>query len=259
MKQCINYEEYHGDNGDIELSLVIPCYNEEAVLPVSIPPLLNLCQKSNLKYEIILVNNGSWDATPRVIDSFIAQGYPVKRVDVPVNQGYGWGIICGLKVVRGKYIGYMGADGQIQAEDVMRTWQKMREASGETVVKGKRINRADGPLRRSVSWVFNTLFVLLYGPITRDVNGTPKFFYREHLPILNLTSKGSFLDAELLIKAHALRFDIIEVPVTFYPRQGGASTVRVMSKSWEFFKDMIQFRYRNGIKIWLNEIKPYEQ
>lgn len=254
-KQYIKTEEAQSTRDNVELSFVMPCYNEEAVLPISIPPLLKLFNGLNLSYEVILVNNGSWDSTPKVIDSFIDEGYRVRRVNVPVNQGYGWGIICGAKEARGEYIGYMGADGQIKPDDVIRIWQEMKRVKRGTIVKGQRINRADGISRRLLSWAFNTLFFIFFGTITKDVNGTPKFFFKDDFQILQPTWKDSFIDPELLIKAKALKFDIKEVPITFHRRDGGASTVRVFSKSIEFLKDMIEFRFSASLKKWMADAK----
>jgi hypothetical protein len=98
----------------------------------------------------------------------------------------------------------------------------------------------------------------VYGVITPDVNGTPKFFHREDLQLLKPTSKDSFIDPELMIKAKALKFSIIEVPATFHQRQCGSSTVKVLPVSFEFLKNMILFRFRGGIKHWLAEERRHE-
>ncbi len=253
MNQRNSHKDSLLTNEGIEMSVVIPCYNEEETLPVSIPPLLDLCRELNLRYEVILVNNGSWDSTPKVIDLFIAQGYPVKRVDVPVNQGYGWGIICGLKEAKGKYIGYMCCDGQTSPDDVLRTFRAIQGTQRGVMTKVNRSIRNDGWIRGLSSKAFNLLFRIMFGAITSDINGVPKIFHREDLQLLNPTSKDSFIDPELMIKAKALGFKIVEVPVTSYPRQGGASTVRVLSKSLEFLKNMLLFRFGGGIKAWLTE------
>ena len=237
-------------NDDVELSIVIPCYNEEEVLPVSIPPLLELLKGLNLQYEVILVNNGSWDSTSKVIDSFIHKGFPVKRVDVPVNQGYGWGIICGLKEARGKYIGYMCCDGQISPADVVHTFQAIQNTRKGTMSKIKRIRRADGWVRDFSSRSFNLLFRIMFGVITPDVNGVPKFFHREDLHALEPFSKDMAIDPELMIKAKTLGFNIAEVPADFYKRQGGSSAVSVLHYGFEFIKIMIKFRWGRHLKDW---------
>lgn len=240
-------------NGDIELSIVIPCYNEEEAMPVSIPPLLHRCQELNLRHEVILVNNGSWDSTPEIIDSFISQGYPVQRVDVAVNHGPGWGVICGLGKAKGKYVAYMCADGQIKPEDVVRIFRAIQGTERGVMAKARRVYRLDGWRRRFLSWVFNLFFLIIFGGITPDVNGMPKIFHREDLQRLKPTEKWVFQDAEFMIKAKALGFKIIEVPVTSYQRQGGKSAVRMIHVSLTFLKDIIRYRCGKNIKNWLAE------
>jgi glycosyltransferase involved in cell wall biosynthesis len=237
----------------IELSIVMPCYNEEGVLPLSIPPLLDLCRELNLRYEMILVNNGSWDSTPQVIDSFISSGYPVRRVDVAVNQGYGWGVICGLKEATGRYIAYMSSDGQIHSEDVIRTYRAIQGTDRGVMAKAQRINRADGWLRKFISKVYNLLLLTMFRGITTDINGAPKIFHKEDLQVLKPTSKDWFIDSELMLKAQVLGLDVIEVPVTFYKRESGASAVRLLSTSLEFLRNMVRFRWGTDIKGWLAE------
>ena len=224
----------------VELSIIMPCYNEEATLPISIPPLLELLDKEKVSYEVILVNNGSYDSTPTVIDSFTT----VRRVDVLNNEGYGKGVIAGVKAAKGECVAYMGADGQITPRDFMSVWEIAKKIERHTIVKGLRIVRTEGFSRSFPSWVFNILFAQVFGQISYDVNGTPKCLHREDFISLNIESKNSFIDPELLIKAKLCNYRVIEVPLTFYPRSNGTSTVKVFSKSIEFIKEMIRWRLR---------------
>ena len=86
----------------IELSIVMLCYNEEKVLPTGILPLLKLLNANGINYEVILVDNGSRDSTSKVIDSFIKERYPIKKVKIEVNHGYARGVICGLEHAKGE-------------------------------------------------------------------------------------------------------------------------------------------------------------
>lgn len=241
---------------DTELSLVIPCYNEEAVLPVSMPPLLRALGAAGIRYELILVNNGSWDATSQKMEDFIRQGWPVRRVDVPTNRGFGWGAICGLRDASGTYVGYACADGQISSEDIVRIFEAGRAAGPGTIAKARRIRRQDGWLRGLTSRILNSLFTLIYGAITPDVNGSPKFFHRDDLARLDPTSLDSFLDPELMIKARILGMKVIEIPVTFLKRQGGRSTVKVVNTGGEFILNLVRFRRRPDFRKWLQSVNP---
>lgn len=236
---------------DVELSIVIPCYNEEEALPLTIPPLLGMLDQASASYEVILVDNGSMDSTATVISSLVAQGHPVRRVEVAVNQGYGWGVICGLKAARGRHVGYMCADGQIAAKDVVRAFRAIQGAESRTLAKVKRIDRGDGWLRRGVSWCFNVAFRLMYGAITTDVNGTPKFFHRADLQLLNPLSKDNFIDAEIMIKAGAAHFRILEISAAFLRRGGGISKIGVLGTSLELMKHLISFRRDREFMAWV--------
>jgi glycosyltransferase involved in cell wall biosynthesis len=234
----------------VVLSLVIPCYNEEAVLPKSMPPLLAACTSLNIPFELVMVNNGSWDATPQKIDEFIRQGFPVKRVDVPVNKGFGLGVISGLHASAGTYVGYACADGQVSPEDILKIFDSVRKAGPGTIAKAQRAKRMDGRLRGLTSGVYNALFTLINGRITPDVNGVPKFMHRDDLARLDPKSPDSFIDPELMIKARILGLKVIEVPVTFLKRQGGRSTVKVMKTSWEFVCNLLSYRRRADFLKW---------
>ena len=227
----------------IDLSLVIPCYNEAETLPITIPPLLKELTDHSVKYEMILVRNGSKDETGKVIDSFIAAGHPVRRVDVEVNEGYGWGVICGMRQARGAFIGYMVCDGQIAPEDVYRTWRAINRAEERTFAKVRRVTRNDGALRWIVSHVYNLLFVILFRAITVDVNGVPKFLHRDEVEKLAPESKDWFIDAELVIKGRSHRLTFVEVPVDFLVRSGGKTNVRI-GTVFEFIRNMLRARFK---------------
>lgn len=242
--------EITSQNDQIELSVVIPCYNEAEALPVTIPPLLETCKKLGVKYEMILVNNGSWDATSDIIDSFTAQDYPVRRCDVKINQGYGWGVITGLKEAQGKYIAFMCADGQNVPEDIVKVYKAIVNTKRGTVAKIQRMTRNDGFIRALVSFFYNLLFLFLYGKAVRDVNGTPKIFHQQDLKMLDLKVKDSFLDPEVAIKAKFLSFKIIEIPVVFHKRASGKSTVSIISTGLEFLGHFLSYPMDQEFRNW---------
>jgi glycosyltransferase involved in cell wall biosynthesis len=227
----------------LELSLVIPCYNEAQTLPRTIPPLVKELVEHGVKCELILVRNGSKDDTGKVIDGFIAAGLPVRRVDVEVNEGYGWGVINGMRQARGAFVGYMGCDGQIAPEDVYRTWRAINRAEERTFAKVRRVSRNDGAIRWFVSRAYNLLFLVLFKAITTDVNGVPKFIHREELEKIAPTSKDWFIDAEFVIKARRDLLTFVEVPVDFMVRAGGESNVR-FGTVFEFIKNMLRAKWR---------------
>jgi len=223
------------------LSLVIPFYNEEKNVREVISGLSDTFERSSADYELILVNNGSSDKTPQILES-LARKKPdaIKVVHVSVNQGYGCGIINGLKRVSEEYVGFMDGDGQIKPSDVLRVYSKLIDEDLD-LCQVKRVAREDGPIRKFISYCYNFVFRFLFSLNVKDINATPKIMRRDIYEKLDLVSKDWFLDAEVIIKCTKMRCKIGEVSVTFHKRETGKSYVN-LSTILEFLKNMIRCR-----------------
>jgi len=136
--------------------MVMPLYNEERNIPQVIPELVAEFEKEGVDYELVLVDNGSRDATGNLLAGLARENPRLKVVTVEVNQGYGWGIISGLRQAQGHYIGYMCADGQISPRDVVRVYQRLLEGDCD-LAKVWRTERYDGALRRINSAIYNSI------------------------------------------------------------------------------------------------------
>ena len=206
-------------------------------------------ESSSSDYELILVNNGSVDKSPQILEN-LAGTKPgkIKVVHISVNQGYGWGIINGLKLASGEFVGYMCGDGQIKPQDVIKVFHSIKNENYD-LVKVKRVVRKDGIIRKVLSTVYNFLFLVAFNARTLDVNGSPKVFKRELLEIISPSSKDWFLDAEIMIKAKYLNLKVEEVPVEFLRREKGRSHVGFLT-ILEFTKNMFYYKLGRGIKEW---------
>ena len=239
-----------------EFSLVVPCYNEQESIPFTIPPLCAAFEKAGVRLELLAVDNGSKDRTGEILDGFAAKGLPVRKVRVDVNQGYGWGILCGLREARGEWVGMIPCDGQVDPEDVVKLFESVRYSDGKVIGKVRRRFRLDGFLRKVVSVGYNVLvFALWPGLGSIDVNGSPKILHRDVLQRLDLQSKRWFLDPELMIKAHYLGVRVIEVIVFARMRGHGLSHVRATT-CWEFFSTLMRYRFGSEIGRWRGSVQP---
>ncbi len=225
-----------------ELSLSIPCYNEENCLEATARDLLRAFTERGIALELVLVDNGSTDGTGCVIDALAAAGLPVRKVRVDVNQGYGHGVLEGLKACRAPLVGFTCADGQVAADDIARLYQAMHAAGPPLLAKVRRRFRKDGLLRRIQSVGYNTVMLLLFGPMGLDVNGNPKLFPREACDRMRLRSLDWFLDPEVMIKARWMGLRILELDVDGVHRQGGKSHVR-WHTCLEFTRNILRYRY----------------
>jgi len=191
---------------DMALSLVIPFYNEEKNVREVISGLSDTFERSSVDYELVLVNNGSSDKTPQILES-LARKKPdaIKVVHVSVNQGYGCGIINGLKRVSEEYVGFMDGDGQIKPSDVLRVCSKLIDEDLD-LCQAKRVAREDGLVRKFISYCYNFIFRFLFSLNVKDINATPKIMRREIYQKLDLVSKDWFLDVEVIIKCTKIRW-----------------------------------------------------
>lgn len=238
-----------------DISLVMPCYNEETSIIKTAPDLVNSFLKEKIDLQLILVNNGSTDRTEEIIDQFTSSGLPIEKVNIAVNEGYGNGILEGLKRSRGRYVGFLCADGQVAPQDVIKAYRLANGNGHLCLAKVRRKFRPDGLIRKVVSIGFNGLISCLFlGLHSLDVNGNPKIFPYEMLQLLSLSSKNWFLDAEIMIKTKILKIPVFEMNVKGRLRQGGKSNVRVQT-CFEFFKSIYEYRFGHSIKKWQNILK----
>ena len=229
--------------GHARLSLVLPFYNEEANVTRVIHDLENAFQRERLnEYEIVGVNNGSWDRTGELLKTLHEKDSRVKIVTVSVNKGLGFGILQGFNASEGDYIGFHPGDGQIGAGDVVNVWRKLVREDLD-LCKVRRVVREDGIQRRVISLIFNFLCRVMFGIRSDDVNGIPKIMKREALEKMALVSRDWFIDTEIMIKAAQFGLKIGEENVHFLKRKGGKSSINYRALL-QFLKNMMLCRIK---------------
>jgi glycosyltransferase involved in cell wall biosynthesis len=233
-----------------EVSFIMPCYNEQEVIPYTIPQLCDAFAKAGHKLELVACDNGSSDRTGELIHEFVAKGLPVVHHRVEPNEGYGNGVLKTIAVCSAPWIGIIPADGQVDAEDVARLFDAVKHTDGKVIGKVRRRFRMDGPLRKIVSVIYNALVFCLWPNLgSIDINGSPKIIHRDVLRRLDLESKQWFLDPEMMVKAHYLGVRVLEMNVFARMRGNGLSHVRA-STCWEFFTKLIAFRFGPKLARW---------
>ncbi len=233
-----------------DLSLVMPCYNEEAIVEYTARRLWRAFERAGYRLEIVAVDNGSRDRTGAVLQKLADAGELITQHRVEINEGYGHGVLCGLPLASGNLLGIIPADGQVDAEDVVSLYEAAAAADGQVIAKVRRRFRMDGLFRKVVSVFYNAFVRLLWPSLNSiDINGSPKLFPRSVLPLLQLTSKGWLLDPEIMVKCHHLGLRVLEFNVFARMRGNGVSHVRV-GTCWEFFKYLLRFRFSSDLSRW---------
>lgn len=227
-----------------DLTFVVPCYNEQAVVGETIPPLWAALAAEFPSAELLLVDNGSTDGTGAILARLAETDARIRVVTVPVNRGYGLGVLTGYRAARGGCIGHIPADGPVDPADVAMLARKAVTLGAGTLLTAVRRDRQETWIRRTVSGIYNTLFMVIFGAYTPDINGTPKFVHRDDLTRLALSSEDYFLEAEMMIKARRTGMRTVAISVDSRMREGGMSKVstRLLRTCLEFGRNMLRAR-----------------
>jgi glycosyltransferase involved in cell wall biosynthesis len=237
------------------LSLIMPCYNEEEVIGYTIPRLVQAFEKCDYPLQLVVCNNGSSDRTGELVDGLISEGYPIVLKHIEVNEGYGNGILESIPMCSGEWIGIIPADGQVDAEDVVRVYESVSRSNGLVLGKVFRRFRLDGAWRALVSTIYNWFMLLLWPGIgSHDVNGSPKILHRDVLVAMKLESRDWLLDPEIMIKAGYMGIGVIEMNVFSRMREHGQSHVQVTTV-WMFISVLLSFRFGSKLKNWRRDFK----
>ena len=203
-----------------DLSLVIPCFNESANLARLVETVAR-CIPSDVSTEVVFVDNGSTDDSARVLDDLLPRHSFAVAAHVPVNKGYGYGIMAGLRRTSGIVVGWTHADLQTDPQDVVSGYRAFaRELrDGRVVLKGRRVNR---PLvDRAFTAGMSLAASLALGQRFSDVNGQPKLFSRRLLAEMGAAPNDFSLDLYLLWLARREGYAVVEYPVAFGRRSAG--------------------------------------
>jgi len=203
----------------MRFSLVIPCYNEEANIPLLLERCKGLTRHPDI--EVILVDNGSTDNTQTVLLELLPQYTGCRSVRVEENQGYGFGILTGLKAAKGEIIGWTHADLQTDPQDAYRGLEFFDRHGSDVFVKGRRYGRpiADIVFTLGMS-VFET--VLLGKPMW-DINAQPTMFARTFFESWSEPPHDFSLDLYAYYQARRKGIKIYRFPVIFGERAHGVS------------------------------------
>ena len=210
---------------NIDLSIIIPCYNEEENIPNILREFNNIFKThSNINIELILVDNGSLDNTGKVIDEEISKNVYAfaRKVCLKVNKGYGFGILSGLRAARGSLLAFTHGDLQTDPADVLRAYElylAKSETKCKVLIKGCRCNRKLNEHLFSLG--MQILASIILGIHLSEINAQPKLFSRELFGLMTAPPMDFSFDLYAVSLAKKTGFGIYELPVYLKKRQHG--------------------------------------
>lgn len=218
--------------GAPKIAIVIPAFNEER----NIEKVLHEIQKlraARPRWQIlpIVVNDGSSDRTEQVLER-LAPIYGAQAVSLPLNLGIGRAVQTGLRyAVRwGADVALqLDGDGQHPAEQVPQIVCPILAGNAEVVVGSRYVKGAGGnvssALRQAGTWFFYRLLKMLTGNEIKDATSGFRAFSAEATDFLSRYYPDDYPEVEAYVPLSRKRFQILEVPVTMRPRQGGRSSI----------------------------------
>jgi len=211
----------------LELELVLPCYNESRSLKSLVLRTKAAAERAGFgpeRFRLVLVDNGSTDETAAVLKELEVGGLGpwFKSVNIPKNEGYGHGLLVGLRATEAPVIGWTHADQQCDPGDALKAYTLLASSNEEKLlVKGVRTGR--DIKERFVSRVFEFFARVLLGLFVFEVNAQPKVFRRELLSALTSPPKNFAFDLYVLFRAVRQGYVIKSINVLFPPRIHGLS------------------------------------
>jgi len=233
-------------NAALELSLVIPAYNEQELIGSTLMVLIQFLEKRQLSYEILVVDDGSLDTTPQIVMQFSKDQPDVRLLPQPFNMGKGRAIQRGVMESKGKYILFMDADLPYDLSAIDSILTALRGdydlAIGSRHLEGSEVR--DIPMLRYLAGqIFSWLVGILMFPGIHDTQCGLKGFRADAAKNIfkRLTIQEFGFDVEVLYIARKLKYSILPVPVKMIGFRYD-SRIKVLRDSGRMFLDLFAIR-----------------
>jgi len=222
----------------LTLSVILPAHNEAENIQNTVENCISYLEYTVSDYEVVVVNDGSQDATKDIVLEMSAKNSKIVLVNHEVNKGYGAALRSGFEEAGREYIFFMDSDGQFNIQDLDRL---LPLVGPEYVVIGYREDRADSFIRSLNAWLYGMYIYLMFGLNVKDMDCAFKIFpHKAYQDLKPIKSGGALFTAEFLIKLKKAGYILKEVPVRHFPRQFGTQSganidviLRMFKESWK--------------------------
>ena len=203
------------------LSVFFPAYNDSGTIASMVIRAVKAASELTPDFEVIVIDDGSADATAEIADE-LARTYPqVRAVHHPRNRDYGAALRTGFRAATKDLIFYTDGDAQYDPAELKTLWESFRPDTD--LVNGYKISRADPLHRIVIGRLYHYIVSLLFGLKLRDVDCDFRLMRRSIFERINLEKTSGIICVEMMKKIQDAGFRIVEVPVHHYHRAYGKS------------------------------------
>jgi glycosyltransferase involved in cell wall biosynthesis len=219
------------------ISVFFPAFNDEGSIAALVRDALAVLPSLTDDYEVIVVNDGSTDSTPAILDELARTLPHVRAVHHERNRGYGGALRTGFASATKELVFYTDGDAQYDVRELARLYPLLTD--GVDVVNGYKTGRADAGRRKVAGALYNRLAHLFFDIPIRDVDCDFRLLRRAALDGVELFSSSGSICVEMVHKLSRAGRVFVELPVSHYQRAHGRSQFftprRVARTAYDFF------------------------
>lgn len=234
------------------LTVVFPMFNEEYYVRKTINETLRVIKSITDDYEIIIVDDASSDNSASIADDLSRQNNRIKVIHNKKNMKLGGSLKNGFNLASKNLVLYSDIDMPFELSEVEKAVNILLQESADLVCAYRLNRRIEGIKRYIYSVVYNIFIRFLFGLKVKDVNFSFKLIRNDILKQLNLASQGSFICAEMLIKARRRKAKIVQFGTLYQPRLHGLSRLSSLGDIFKIIQEAIVFRLM-GQLVYYNE------
>lgn len=236
------------------LSVVLPAYNEEEIIGTTIERVIATLEPWLVDFELVVVNDGSYDETQAVIASIAGRDARVRFINHERNQGYGAALVSGFAAVSKDLTFFMDSDGQFEIGDLAAFFPLIERYDA---VLGYRIDRQDTWIRKLNAWAWKMLITCMFGINVRDIDCAFKLFHSAFFHENLLETRGAMINVEMLYKLKRAGYRYEQLGVHHLPRTSGRATGAKLSVILRAFRELFTYaskwhneeRQKNMVKL----------
>ena len=221
----------------MDVSVILPVVNERENLSELIPRLKAVLEREALSYEIVVIDGNSTDGTREAASAMGARVVPERR------RGYAGAMMTGFAEAKGDYLLTLDADLSHDPDFFPRMWRA--RTRGDIVIASRYVRGGvtynsfvRGKLSDLLNWTFRHALAIPVG----DLSSGFRLYRREAVENVEIESRNFEMQEEVLARAYANGFSIVEIPFTYFPRVAGTSHARILHFGIDLARSAIKLR-----------------